>query len=140
ELLEINRQRSRNEPEYELIETGVFDEDRYFDVYVEYAKETPEDILIRISVFNRGPQTATLHLLPTLWFRNIWAWWPVTTKPALRRVPAPAGMRILGASHAQLGDHWLYIDGEVQLLFTENETNTLRIFEEPNKGPYVKDG
>ncbi len=140
DLLETNRQRSRNEPECELIDTGVFDEDRYFDVYVEYAKETPEDILIRISVFNRGPETATLHLLPTLWFRNTWAWWPVPAKPALRRVPAPAGMRILAASHGQLGDHWLYIDGEVQLLFTENETNNLRIFEEPNKGPYVKDG
>ena len=140
DLVETNRQRSRNECEYELIDTGVFDEDRYFDVYVEYAKDTPEDILIRISVSNRGPEPAALHVLPTLWFRNTWAWWPVTSKPVLRQVSAPAGMRIIAASHADLGNRWLYIDGEAELLFTENETNNLRVFERPNQSPYVKDG
>ncbi len=140
DLIETNRRRSRDELEYELIDTGVFDEDRYFDVYVEYAKETPEDILIRISISNRGPEAATLHVLPTLWFRNTWTWWLVTSKPVLRQVSGTAAMRVIAASHAELGDRWLYFDREVPLLFTENETNNLRIFETPNAGPYVKDG
>jgi hypothetical protein len=139
-LLETNFQRSRNEVEYELIDTGVFDQDRYFDVYVEYAKETPEEILIRISVSNRGPEPAALHVLPTLWFRNTWTWWPVASKPVLRQFYNPRGMSIVAVSHSELGDRWLYMDGEVPLLFTENETNNLRIFETPNASPYVKDG
>jgi hypothetical protein len=140
DLLETNFQRSRNEVEYELIDTGVFDQDRYFDVYVEYAKETPEEILIRISVSNRGPEPAALHVLPTLWFRNTWTWWPVASKPVLRQFSSPRGIRIIAVSHTELGDRWLYVDGEVSLLFTENETNNLRIFETPNASPYVKDG
>src|SRR5271165_2718052 len=140
DLVGTNRRRSHNEFEYELIDTGVFNDDRYFDVYVEYAKETPEEILIRISVSNRGPETATLHLLPTLWFRNSWTWWPDALKPVLRQAPSPAGTRIIAASHADLGDRWLYVDGDVPLLLTENETNNERIFGKPNSSPYVKDG
>ena len=90
DLVGTNRRRSHNEFEYELIDTGVFNDDRYFDVYVEYAKETPEEILIRISVSNRGPEPATLHVLPTLWFRNTWTWWPDSPKPVLRQVPGPS--------------------------------------------------
>ena len=135
-----NRRRSRNEFEYELLDTGIFNENRYFDVYVEYAKETPEDILIRISVSNRGPEAATLHVLPTLWFRNSWTWWTDLPKPSLRAVPSEAGRRAIAASHAELGDRWLYVDGQVPLLFTENETNNQRLFGGTNAGPYVKDG
>jgi hypothetical protein len=140
DLVETNRRRSHNDFEYELIDTGAFNDDRYFDVYVEYAKETPEEILIRISVSNRGPEPATLHVLPSLWFRNTWTWWPDAPKPVLRQVSGPAGMRIIAASHAELGDRWLYVDGDAPLLFTENETNNERIFGKPNSSPYVKDG
>jgi hypothetical protein len=140
DLVATNRRRSPNDFEYELLDTGVFNEDRYFDVYVEYAKETPEEILIRISASNRGPDSATLHVLPTLWFRNTWTWWPDAPKPALRQVSGPARTRVIGASSAQLGDRWLYINGEPQLLFTENETNNERILGKPNSSPYVKDG
>jgi hypothetical protein len=140
DLVGTNRRRSHNEFEYELIDTGVFNDDRYFDVYVEYAKETPEEILIRISVSNRGPEPATLHVLPTLWFRNTWTWWPDAPKPVLRQAPGQAGLRIIAASSAELGDRWLYVDGDVPLLFTENETNNERIFGRPNSSLYVKDG
>src|SRR5512139_3745566 len=91
DLVETNRRRTRDEMEYELIDTGVFDGDRYFDVYVEYAKADPEDILIQITVANRGPDPATLHVLPTLWFRNTWTWWPDQPKPELRQVAGPKG-------------------------------------------------
>jgi hypothetical protein len=140
DLVGTNRRRSHNEFEYELIDTGVFNGDRYFDVCVEYAKETPEEILIRISVSNRGPEPATIHLLPTLWFRNTWTWWPDAPKPVLRQAPGPADLRIIAASSADLGDRWLYVDGDAPLLFTENETNNERIFGRPNSSPYVKDG
>jgi len=139
-LVETNRRRSRDEFEYELLDTGIFNEDRYFDVYVEYAKESPEDILIRISVSNRGPAPATLHVLPTLWFRNSWSWSADAPEPALREVSHQTGRRIIAASHAELGDRWLYIDGEAILLFTENETNNQRLFGTANVGSYVKDG
>ena len=86
DLVETNARRSRTEPEYELIDTGVFNQDRYFDVFVEYAKETPTDILIQISVCNRGPDPAPVHVLPTLWFRDVWSWQPETPKPSLRAV------------------------------------------------------
>ena len=140
DLRETNRQRSRNEPEYELIDTGVFNEDRYFDIYVEYAKETPEDILARISVSNRAPEPASLHVLPVLWFRNTWTWWPGAVKPVLRQVSSATGVQIIAASHEELGDRWLYMDRDTPLLFTENETNNLGIFGTPNASPYVKDG
>jgi hypothetical protein len=140
DLVETNRRRSRNEFEYELLDTGIFNDDRYFDVFVEYAKESPEDILVRISATNRGPDSTTLHVLPTLWFRNSWTWWTDAAKPALRQVASPQGSRIIAASHAELGDRWLYIDGDVPVLFTENEPNNQRLFGKSNASPYVKDG
>jgi hypothetical protein len=136
DLVEVNRQRSREDFEYELLDTGVFDADRYFDVFVEYAKADPEDILIRITVHNRGPETATLHLLPTLWFRNTWSWQKDAAKPTLRQV----GSGTIVATHAQLGERVLYCDGTPELLFTENESNASRLWEgQQNSSPYVKD-
>jgi len=139
-LVATNKERNRQEMEYELLDTGVFNEDRYFDLFVEYAKNTPEDILIQISVSNRGPETATLHVLPTLWFRNQWSFWPDTAKPALKELKSKKGTRVVAASQAQLGERYLYCEGEVALLFTENETNNERLFGKPNASPYVKDG
>jgi hypothetical protein len=139
DLVQTNRRRSRGDLEYELLETGIFDNDRYFDVVVEYAKVTPTDLLICISVTNRGPRSATLHVLPTLWFRNTWTWWPEEGKPALREVPAASGAAI-AAFHATLGDFVLSCEGEARLLFTENETNARRLFGTPNATPYTKDG
>ncbi len=140
DLVETNRRRSRYELEYELIDTGVFDEDRYFDVFVEYAKESPEDILIKISLCNRGSESATLHLLPTLWLRNTWSWGDNLPKPALKQVQSKKNMSVVEASHEALGKRYLYCEGDVPLLFTDNETNTERIFGDPNSSPYVKDG
>ncbi len=139
DLLSKSRQRTRNDMEYELLDTGIFNEDRYFDVFVEYAKQTPEDILIQISVSNRGPEPATLHILPTLWFRNTWTWWPGTPKPSLRQVTGKAGAIAVAASHTKLGERYVYCEGDAALLFTENETNNERIFGKPNASPYVKD-
>jgi hypothetical protein len=140
DLVQTNRRRSRSEFEYELLDTGIFDDDRYFDVFVEYAKEQPEDVLIRITAANRGPEDARLHVLPTLWFRNYWTWWEGTSKPELRQVPGPNATRAIAASHLTLGGRWLYVEGGVPLLFTENETNNERLFGKPNACPYVKDG
>ncbi len=140
DLAETNRQRGRADMEYELLDTGLFDEDRYFDVFVEYAKQTPTDILIQISLCNRGPDAASVHVLPTLWFRNIWTWWPEAPKPSLRAVTTKNGVVGVAASEADLGDYFLYCEGKPSLLFTENETNNQRIFGSPNAGPYVKDG
>src|SRR5271165_2634624 len=135
ELLEANGRRSREEFEYELLDTGIFDDDRYFDVFVEYAKDGPEDLLIRISVHNRGPEMARLRLLPTLWFRNTWSWGEESPKPSLRQV-APG---VISASHQELGEYWLACDGAPELLFTENESNAGRLWGQPNASPYVKD-
>src|ERR1700741_1882990 len=140
DLLETNRHRSRQELEFELLDTGVFDEDRYFDVFVEYAKETPENILIRITVFNRGPEGATLYVLPTLWFRNTWTWKEGAPRPVLQKMPTGASNSVISASHPELGDRFLYCDGAAGLLFTENETNNERLFHAPTETPYVKDG
>ena len=134
-LVETNRGRSREEFEYELLDTGVFDDDRYFDVFVEYAKEGPEDVLIRVTVHNRGPEAARLRLLPTLWFRNTWSWGEDDRKPSLREV-APG---VIQASHHELGEYWLTCDGGPELLFTENESNTQRLWGRPSASPYVKD-
>jgi hypothetical protein len=139
-LIETNGRRNRGDMEYELLDTGVFNTDRYFDVFVEYAKNSPEDILVQISVCNRGPEPATLHVLPTLWFRNTWTWWPDTPRPALTWVSGRNGTRTVAAAHEVLGDRFLYCETEVPLLFTENETNNERIFGTPNAGRYVKDG
>jgi len=134
-LVETNRRRSREEFEYELLDTGVFDEDRYFDVFVEYAKADPEDILITITVHNRGPEAATLCLLPTLWFRNTWSWVKEETRPVLREGKDAS----IVASDSKLGDRTLQCEGNPELLFTENETNTARLWGQPNASPYVKD-
>jgi hypothetical protein len=143
DLVETNRRRTRNEFEYELLNTGVFNEDRYFDVFVEYAKESPEDILIKMTIWNRGPEAAELHVLPTLWFRNTWASWVArpTEKPVLKRVEGPPSTEVIAATHPTLGVYHLYCDGDVPLLFTENETNNARLFPNfPNASPWVKDG
>jgi hypothetical protein len=140
DLIEKNKYRGRSDMEYELLETGVFDQDRYFDVFVEYAKHAAEDLLVQISVVNRGPEPAAIHLLPSLWFRNTWTWWPGTPKPSLRQLAGEGGWKVVAASHARLGEWYLYFEGDVPLLFTENETNNERIFGTPNVSPYVKDG
>jgi hypothetical protein len=135
DLIETNRRRSREEMEYELLDTGVFDDDRYFDVFVEYAKADPEDTLVRISLHNRGSQPAQLHLLPTLWFRNTWSWGENDPKPVLRQLDKGT----IHASHPQLGDYTLQCEGAEELLFTENESNAKRLWGQPNPSPYVKD-
>ena len=140
DLVMTNRQRGRAEFEYELLDTGVFNEDRYFDVWVEYAKASAEDILIQITVANRGPEPATLHVLPTLWFRNIWSWGGELTRPWLRQAATSEVGSVIAASHADLGERFLYCEGAASLLFTENETNTERLLCVPNRTPYVKDG
>jgi hypothetical protein len=139
DLIETNRRRGRDGSEYELLDTGIFNDDRYFDVFVEYAKATPTDILIQISLCNRGPEAAEAHLLPTLWFRNTWTWWPDQPKPSLRQMPGQ-NIVTIETSHAELGDFLLHCDGNPPLLFTENDTNNERIFGTPNATPYVKDG
>ena len=136
DLVETNKRRSRHEMEYELLDTGVFEGDRYFDVFVEYAKASPEDILVRITLENRGPEAATLHVLPTVWFRNTWSWGGDSARPALRQ----AGPGVIAATHPELGPRHLSCDGAPALLFTENETNTERLFKAPNRTPFVKDG
>ncbi len=140
DLVSTNKRRSRTECEYELADTGVFDENRYFDVFVEYAKAKPEDILIKISIHNRGDEDASLHVLPTLWFRNTWSWTADTEKPLLEAVTSTERISVIKATHHMLGDRYLYVEGNVPLLFTENETNQQRIFGKANRTPYVKDG
>jgi len=135
DLIETNGRRSKEEFEYELLDTGVFDDDRYFDVFVEYAKSDPEDMLIKISVHNRGPEAAEIHLLPTLWFRNTWSWGDPSGKGNIRAT----GEKTLLASHPILVDHTLQCDGSPELLFTENESNASRLWGQPNRSPYVKD-
>ena len=137
DLVAGNKERSRRDFEYELIETGLFDENRYFDVFVEYAKASAEDILIRITACNRGPEEATLHVLPTLWFRNTWG--ADAVRPELRQLNQRDGGAIL-ASHPDLGQRFFYADGVSELLFTENETNNERLFRSANRTPHVKDG
>ena len=160
QLLEGNRQRDRTEPEYELMDTGVFEGDRYFDVQVEYAKADTDDILILISITNRGDRTAEFHLLPTLWFRNTWAWQTDAVKPTIKARQTDTDVSVLETNHPELGQSWLYCqtpatsdssnrwiplgkndESFVQnnLLFTENETNKEQLFDVPNPSPYVKD-
>jgi hypothetical protein len=145
DLVGTNRRRSREALEYELIDTGIFDGDRYFDVFVEYAKAAPEDLLIQVTIYNRGPEAAPLHVLPALWFRNTWSWPDGGSKPVLRLVEG-TGHSVIHAHHTDplfqesLDDYYLYCQGTVPLVFTENETNTARVFGTPNQSPYVKDG
>ena len=134
DLINTNQGRSYKEYEYELLDTGIFDDDRYFDVFVEYAKADPEDILVQISICNRGPEAASLRVLPTLWFRNTWAW----TQEAPTR-PMLAGADNVRAVHAELGEFRFYCEGTPSMLFTENETNHEKLFGSPNAYPYVKD-
>jgi hypothetical protein len=137
-LIAENRRRGRYEPEYELLDTGVFQDDRYWDVVIEYAKASPEDIAIRITAHNRGPDAAALHVLPTLWFRNRWSWGYNPNRPELR---AESG-RLIRAYHPQIGERYLLCGGggeSPELLFTENDTNNERLFRAPNSTPYVKD-
>jgi hypothetical protein len=135
-LIEENRRRGKLSGEFELVDTGIFDHDRYFDVQVEYAKSDPEDILIRISAINHGPEAAELYLLPTVWFRNTWSWSNNETKPLLRQAPGSA----IEVNGTQYGKRFLYCEEVPELLFTENDTNNQRLFGTPNKSDYVKDG
>ena len=143
ELVEKNQIRSKHEPEFELLDTGIFDEDRYFDVYVEYAKNEAEDILIKITAINRGPEEAPIHLLPTLWFRNTWSWDERGIIPGLEKIK---GHNIIHAHRSSkntneiLDDYFLYCDGETALLFTNNESNNNLLFGSENKSPFAKDG
>jgi hypothetical protein len=137
QLLEENRRRGKLAPEFELIDTGIFNDDRYFDVFVEYAKADSEDILIKISATNRGPEVASLNLLPTIWFRNTWSWdHNQEPRPVLGRV----GENVIELNHRDLGKRWLYCDDSPELLFTENDTNNQRLFNAPNDSHFVKDG
>jgi hypothetical protein len=144
DLVAENRRRTRHDPEYELLDTGAFAEDRYFDVVVEYAKGDADDVLIRIGATNRGPEPAPLHLLPTLWFRNTWAWGRDDRRPELRAVAATGtksrGGCLVQAVHPTLGEYWFCCQGEPELLFTDNETNAERLWGVPNRSHYVKDG
>jgi hypothetical protein len=139
-LVEENRRRSKNEFEFELIDTGVFDGDRYFDVFVEYAKASPEEILVLITAHNRGHDAADLHLLPTIWFRNTWAWNGGLGRPSLTNITATADTAVIEARHPYYGGRWLVCEGAPKLLFTENETNTRKLYGVDNRCAYVKDG
>jgi hypothetical protein len=145
DLVQTNRQRNRYELEYELLDTGIFDGDRYFDVFLEYAKADAEDILIKISIANRGPEAAPLHLLPTLWFRNTWSWEDSGSKPNMTKVEG-LGRSVVHAHitnpilDVYIKDYYFYCDSVQPLLFTENETNNQRLFGTTNDSPFVKDG
>ena len=136
QLVEENRRRGMGAPEFELLDTGVFEENRYFDVFIEYAQATPGDILLRITAHNRGPDAAPLHILPTLWFRNTWSWVPGAARPSLRAAPN----RSIEAHHATLGQYHLYGDGEPDALFCNNESNARRLWGVADASGYFKDG
>ncbi len=142
DLVAENGRRNRYAFEYELMDTGIFAQNRYFDVTMEYAKVNPDDILVRVSATNRGPEAATLHLLPTLWFRNTWAWGTDSRRPELRAVEQAGNenVRLVHAQHHALGEYWLACQGTPELLFTENESNSQRLWGSENRTPYVKDG
>src|ERR1051325_1323167 len=135
QLVEENRRRSKLAAEFELIDPGVFTDDRYFDVFVEYAKADGEDILIKITAVNRGPEPASLNLLPTIWFRNTWSW-NGHARPSLRRL----NQNTIELDHSELGKRWLHCDDSPELLFTENDTNVQRLFNTANGTHFVKDG
>ncbi len=139
QLLEENRRRERSSPEFELLDTGIFEGNRYFDVFMEYAKCDVEDILIKITAINRGPEIAVLHLLPTLWFRNTWSWGKDLRRPIVRKAPDTPGAVCAELQHWEYGKRWLLCAGQPELLFTENETNYARVFNYRSRTPYVKD-
>jgi hypothetical protein len=146
DLVSENRKRNRLDFEYELLDTGIFAENRYFDVLVEYAKADPDDILCRITVVNRGPEVSECHILPTIWFRNTWSWGhekgpmrDVPRKPRLQRIDAPPGALGIRAEHAAAGTYYLYSEGSAELLFTDNETDTRRLYRSSDGAPYAKD-
>jgi len=139
-LVEENRSRDKHSAEFELLDTGAFNDNRNFDVFVEYAKVDAEDILIKITASNRGPEAARIHLLPTVWFRNRWSWGDNDdAKPVARNASSENGPARIELEHFMLGHRWLYCEGAPELLFTENETNTQRLFNSANTSPYVKD-
>ncbi|HEX8879517.1 MAG TPA: hypothetical protein VF749_05775 [Candidatus Acidoferrum sp.] len=138
-LVEENARRGRGQPEFELLDTGIFSDGRYFDVFVEYAKADVEDILIRITAFNRGPEAVLLHVLPQFWFRNTWSWGKDLRRPIARIAASPPGTACVELQHWQYGKRWLLCAGNPGLLFTENETNWARLFSGANRSPYVKD-
>jgi mannosylglycerate hydrolase MGH1-like protein/glycosyl hydrolase family 63 len=139
QLLKESQSRDREAKEYELLDTGIFGENRYFDVFIEYAKANPEDIGIKITAFNRGPDLSTLSLCPTLWFRNTWSWGSDIDKPNLRQENHADGTTGIRADHVYYGKRWLLCDGDPELLFTENESNNEQLWNSPNHTPYVKD-
>jgi len=139
-LIDENRRRSKDEPEFELMDTGVFAENRYFDVVVEYAKATPEDILVRVSVTNHGPEAAEIHLLPTIWFRNTWSWAETPERPRLHRSQDVKNTSVIQLCHDYYDHRWLFCEGVPELLFTENETNTRRLYGHDNGAEFAKDG
>ena len=140
ELEAENRQRGRGGMEYELLDTGAFDNNNYYDVLVEYAKDTPEDILIKVTITNHSSEAQTLHLLPTLWFRNTWSWDEDSLKPSLKVAQNNSNFVSIEASYPSLGQRWFYCEDQPELLFTENETNYQRIFNYDNGSKYAKDG
>jgi hypothetical protein len=131
QLVDENRRRGRSDPEYELLDTGIFDDDRYFDVLVEYAKESPQDNLIRISVINRGPAAARVHLLPTLWFKDDWSWFPSNARPSIQIERSDDAGLVLKTTHRKMESYWLYCQPPREALFTENETNSQRLYGTP---------
>jgi hypothetical protein len=140
-LVDESRRRGKQDPEFELVDTGVFDEARYFDVFVEYAKVDSEDLVASVTVTNCGPDAAPLHVLPTIWFRNTWSWNGSSIRPRMERAAdAPNGASAIALEHEDLGPRWLYCAGTPDLLFTENDTNTERLFGYTNGARYFKDG
>jgi hypothetical protein len=138
QLVEENRRRGKGDKEFELLDTGVFADNRYFDVQIEYAKNTPEDVLVLVTVFNRGPEAARVHVLPTIWFRNTWSWGAHAPRPSMRS--ADEDGTLVEVVEPEHGTRWLACEHPRQLLFTENETNNRGLFGSPNASPYVKDG
>ncbi len=139
-LLAENRSRTRQDPEFELVDTGIFDDDRYFDVFTEYAKAAPDDVLIRIRVHNRGPEEAVLHLLPTIWFRNVWSWGLGTRRQRVRAGETHASHTTIDLDSEYYGRLALQCEGEPRLLFTENESNARLLWGTENESSHVKDG
>lgn len=141
QLLDENYKRDKSQPEYELLDTGIFNDDKYFDVFIEYAKDDAEDICIKITAHNRGKETAPLHILPTVWFRNTWTWYEKAVKPKLEEIETETeNLRAVHIEQFEIGAYRLTAANSKELLFTENETNFARIFNGQNASPYVKDG